>query len=242
MKILMLVAACVILSFCAQMSWASSPARVDHQCHKSFSYDIYLHELPIGHLTRQVSWQDNQARIQTSSEVDILGIGATYQQLTDLYWSDANKQFLTRAFSQKVVGMENRDVVATFSSDGRQATVNLNGKTTIYSNKKQALLDLDTLGVQIRLNLINGLTKFQLFRQAYQQVIAYQFQITEKEELDLPRWGKLEVIRLDEVSDHKGTTLWFSPKLDYQLVKAKFNLFINPTVYLSAYKIDCSFK
>ena len=242
MKILMLIFVCVVLSSWPLISWAYSPTRVDHQCHKSFSYDIYLHGLLIGHLTRQVSWQDDQARIQTSSEVDILGIGASYQQLTDLYWSEANKQFLTRAYSQKVVGIENRDVVATFSSDGRQATVNLNGKMTKYSNPKHALLDLDTLSAQIRLNIINGLTKFQLFRQAYNQVIAYQFQITAKEQIDLPRWGKIEVIRLDEISDHKGTTLWFSPKLDYQLVKAKFTLLIDPTVYLSAYKIDCSFQ
>lgn len=242
MKVFMLVITCIFLSFLSRTSWANSPTIVDHQCEKSFSYDIYLHGLLIGHLTRQVSWQDNQARIQTSSEVDILGIGASYQQLTDLYWSVEQKQFLTRAFSQKVVGVKSRDVVATFSPDGRQASVSLNGEVTKYSNKEHALLDLDTLGTQIRLNIINGLTRFQLFRQAYQKVIAYQFQITAKEELDLPRWGKLEVIRLDEVADHEGTTLWFSPKLDHQLVKAKFNLLINPTVYLSAYKIDCSLR
>jgi hypothetical protein len=64
-----------------------------------------------------------------------------------------------------------------------------------------------TSGAQIHLNIINGLTRFQLLRQSYQQVIAYQFQVTTTEELDLPRWGKLEVIRLDEISEHKGTTL-----------------------------------
>jgi len=220
-----------------------------HQCNKTFEYDIHLLGGNVGNLHRTVKWHKDafpaKATVTSFGDVSFLWLDSTYQQTSTMQYSTKYQHFLTPSFSQKIVGFRAREMTAKMSDNGLSSTVNLDNKLYYYQQTKenkhenQPLYDLDTLGTQIRLNLLQGKTSFTLFRQASKKVEAYQFEVTGHEVINHEKWGKLRTIKVIEVGEHKSTVLWFSAKYDHQLVKAQLDLIFSPTVWLTHFNKQC---
>jgi hypothetical protein len=215
-----------------------------HQCNKKFEYKIYLAGANIGYSRRNIDWQNNNGEISStvtaSGKVSIFWIGSSYQHQSQMVWSESGEHFLTTHFSQKLTGIRSREMSATMSEDGKSSTVNLNEEVSLYKNELAPLYDLDTLGAQLRLNLILGLSEFTLYRQGSDKINPYVFKVIGKETLKLKKWGKVDTLKVKEVGEYKKMVLWFSPQHDFQLIKANIDAFISPTVLLTEFSTQCA--
>jgi hypothetical protein len=224
-----------------------------HQCNKNFKYDIYLLGGKVGFLHRKIQWNNESnatnAMVESYGEVSFLWVNSTYQQQSNMQYSRQNNYFLTPSFSQKLTGFKAREMTANMSIDGLSSTVTLNTEVSHYQSKSEnterdketsiPLYDLDTLGAQIRLNILQGNTHFTLLRQASDKVERYKFEIAGNEMINHTDLGKLKAIKVIEAGEHKNTELWFSASHDYQLVKAQLDMMFSPTVLLSSFSIQC---
>ena len=219
-----------------------------HQCEKKFKYEVYFLQQNVGYLQRTTTWHPPKgiegkelvgASINSSSEVSFLFLSSTYQQQSEMAYSFEKNAFLTSRFSQKLTGLQAREMGSIMSADGLSSTVTLDGEVFHHQNEKYPLYDLDTLGSQIRLNLLQEKKQFTLFRQGSDEIKPYHFEVVGLEVINHKVWGELTTIKVIEVGDHKGTSLWFSIKKDYQLVKAKLDLIFSPTVWLTHFEKNC---
>jgi len=220
-----------------------------HQCNKTFEYDIHLLGNNVGKLQRTIEWHSDassaRATVTSFGKVNFLWLNSTYQQTATTQYSPQNQHFITPSFSQKVIGFRAREMTAIMSDHGFSSTVTLDNKVYHYPDKKenkhqnQPLYDLDSLGSQIRLNLLQGKKRFTLRRQASKKIEVYQFEVAGNEVIDHKKWGQLNTTKVIEIDKHKGTVLWFSSKHDHQLVKAQLDLIFSPLIWLSSFNIQC---
>lgn len=223
-----------------------------HQCNKTFEYAIYVLGNKVGTLERTIKWNKKvaaKAIVTSYGEVSFLWLDSIYRQTSTMQYSTMHKHFLTPGFSQNIIGFKAREMTAKMSNDGLSSTVTLDNEVYHYpshdkseeqgKNSKHPLYDIDTLGAQIRLNLLQGKTHFSLFRQASKKIDKYQFEVVGKEIIDHKKWGQLTTIKVIEVGEHNNTVLWFSSKHDHQLVKAQLDLIFSPTAWLTSFTKQC---
>ncbi len=219
-----------------------------HQCRKFFEYDIHLLGNHVGNLKRTIIWHTGtinpKATITSKGNVNFLWLKSKYQQTANMHYSPRDQHFVTSSFTQEILGFSARKLTAEISESGI-SLVSLNNKVTKYQSDKKGemdrhpLYDLDTLGVQLRLNLLEGKSSFTLYRQASEKIARYQFKVAGEEVITHKKWGQLNTIKVIEIGKYKNTILWFSAKHDYQLVKAKLELIFSTTVWLSNITIQC---
>ncbi|GAW97583.1 hypothetical protein MTCD1_03212 [Colwellia marinimaniae] len=216
-----------------------------HQCDKKFAYDIYFLGKNVGYLHRTIQWHKNSASVQavvsSYGEVSFLWLDSTYQQKSTMQYSPQYQHFLTTSFSQQLTGIKARVMKAEMSANGLSSRVTLNTEVSHYqqNNEDQPLYDLDTLGAQIRLNLIQGKTHFTLFRQASSKVERYKFEVVGLDVIHHQQWGPITTIKVVEVGEHTDIVLWFSAKHDHQLIKAQLDMIFSPVVWLSYFSKQC---
>ncbi len=218
-----------------------------HQCDKKFEYDVYFLGGKVGYLHRKIKWDNSaaatKATVTSYGEVSFLWLDSTYQQQSTMQYLPQNNHFLTPSFSQKLTGIKSREMKADISSNGLSSTVTLDADVSHYQQKDEnnnnPLYDLDTLGAQIRLNLLQGKTRFTLSRQASSKVESYQFEVAGSEVIHHEKWGELTTSKVVEVGEHENIVLWFSSKHDHQLVKAELDMIFSPVVWLSHFSKQC---
>lgn len=229
----------LLFVFFSHQSLALQSTHADKSCKKIFQYDIYLSFLKMGYLQRTVNWKGQQGSVKTKSRVDVFGIGTTYQQLTHFYWAEEQQSFLTKDYQQTMTGFKSRTILAKFIENGTKSTVILNEEKTRFDNKGKHLFDLDTLGAQIRFNVMNDIKKFTLSRQASDEIQVYQFEIVGAEILKTKKWGEIDSIQVKQTGQSEDIVLWFAPTLDYQMVKVKNSGLMSSSAHLIAMEIDC---
>ncbi|WP_232771044.1 DUF3108 domain-containing protein [Colwellia sp. 75C3] len=154
-----------------------------HQGDKIFEYNVYVMGKNVGYLHRTINWDNSEkvtkGTVTSYGEVTFLWLDLTYQQQSSMQYSPQYHHFLTSRFSQKLTGIKSREMTAELSDNGLSSTVTLNTEVSHYQqqseneNENQPLYDLDTLGAQIRLNLLQGKTRFPLSRQASSKIERY---------------------------------------------------------------------
>ncbi|MGF1685492.1 DUF3108 domain-containing protein [Photobacterium japonica] len=200
----------------------ANPASDLHQCTKTFTYQLFFNNIKIGQLSRTLRWQDNQAQVSAYSNINVLATKTRFRQRSQIYWSPEQKSFLSKGFTRQVDGLLAGNTEATFSADGKHSTVDENGKTREFSSPSQPLLDSDAVGSQMRLALIQGKTHFNFKLQDSDDVNHYYFQAKGKETIN-SNFGKISAIRVEQVrKNDRKLVMWFSPDVDYQLVRATY--------------------
>ena len=214
-----------------------------HQCEKYFEYDIYFLGSNVGYLHRTIIWQKDtalpKATVTSFGEVSFLWLDSTYQQKSTIRYSPQYNHFLTPEFSQKITGLKNRDMHALIADNGLKSRVTLDTDISHYQVKHYPLYDIDTLGTQIRLNLLQGKKRFTLSRQASSRIDTYHFEVTGLDVIEHEKWGELTTIKVIEVGEHENIVLWFSAKHDHQLVKAELDMMFSPLVWLTNFSMQC---
>lgn len=249
-KFLALTLLCSVLIFSSTIKAKNAPHSVFkeldnlHQCTKVFEYKIFLAGVEIGSQSRIVYWKNNKGNISATTtskgKVSVFGIGSNYQQNASFLWSEQQRQFLTTKFHQVSTGINARNMEATLSSDARSAEVIVGSKKRTEVSKSNPLYDIDTMGEQIRLNLINNIKSFEIYRLSSKKIKKYVFEVIGDEKLNLKNWGETNTIRVNEVGKFDKMVLWFSPEHDFQMVKANIDAFISPVVLLTAFNKQCN--
>lgn len=223
-----------------------------HQCDKKFEYDVYFLGKKVGYLHRKIQWDNStpaaiKANVKSYGEVTFLWLDSTYQQQSTTHYSPEYQHFLTPHFSQTLTGLKSREMTAEMADDGLSSRVTIDTKVSHYQQQNEeennkenhTLYDLDTLGAQIRLNLLQGITRFNLSRQGSKKVERYQFEVAGQKVITHEKWGKLTTIKVIEVGEHENIVLWFSKKHDHQLIKAELDMIFSPVVWLSHFSKQC---
>ncbi|KLV09326.1 hypothetical protein ABT56_01340 [Photobacterium aquae] len=200
----------------------AQPSTAFHQCNKTFNYQLYFNNLKIGQFTRTLNWKDSQANINSYSTVNVLATKTRFRQQSIIYWSAQQQSFLTKSFKRDINGLLGGSTQATFSNHGLQSEVSVDGTKNSYTSNKQPLLDADAIGSQIRLMLIEGKTQFNFKMQDTDEVNHYYFQVKGKETIN-SNFGKIRTIRVEQIKKNdRKFVMWFSPDIDYQLVRATY--------------------
>ncbi|MFC5078881.1 hypothetical protein VTH8203_03373 [Vibrio thalassae] len=223
-------------------------------CQNRYDYGIYLGGIHTGSMQRIETWYEatpgqpehNQAEarvksgtVESYSRASILGIGTRYRQKAQLVQSSGTGDYLTTTFYQKVSGFRSRTMNVTFSENGSESEVDLNGEVTHYTNHGQPLRDVDTLSIQIRHLVMQGKTTFNLTRQATDGPEPYHYQVLGAKSLTLPPWGALDVIQVEQTGAEE-VTFWFAPSLQFALVQAKYHGFLfDATMELETMEVQC---
>ena len=211
------------VSVSATQASAQAPANaLVPQCVRQSDYDIYLSGIHTGTMSRTETWQGKTAVVTSHSKASILGIGTEYRQRAELSWSTASDEWLTNKFHQQVSGFRARDLQATFSGNGRESRVNVNGDIEHYRSDNIALRDVDTLAIQMRHLLLQGRQQFALIRQASDAIEPYQYYVQAKQTKTIVPWGELTLVPVEQTGAEE-VTYYFAPELDYQLVQARYH-------------------
>ncbi|WP_231562135.1 DUF3108 domain-containing protein [Colwellia psychrerythraea] len=214
-----------------------------HQCEKKFEYDVSFLGGNVGHFQRTITWHKSatsiKATVKSQGEVSFLWLDSTYLQTSTMHYSPQYKHFLTPGFSQKLTGMKAREMKVEMSNNGHSSTVSLNAEVIHYDNENLPLYDIDTLGAQVRLNLLQGKTHFKLSRQASNKIDSYQFEVVGTEVINHKKWGMLTSIKVVEVGKHKDMAMWFSAKHDHQMIMAELDMIFSPVVWLTHFSKQC---
>lgn len=223
----------------AQAAQTANPKELVKQCNRSASYDIYLSGIHTGTMERTESWQGKTAVVTSSSKASILGIGTRYEQRAQLSWSTKTAEWLTDEFHQKVTGFRARDMQVSFSNNGRDTEVDIDGDIDHYHSKAIALRDVDTLAIQMRHFLLQGRSQFALVRQASDAIEPYQLYVQQQQTATIEPWGELALIPVKQTGEEE-VTYYFAPELDYQLVKARYHgIILQGLIELNAYSSTC---
>lgn len=207
-------------------------------CNKSFHYKLYFSGIKTGSLKREEHWNDQGAALKSDSYAGILGIGTRFIQTSNMVWNQ-EKGFVTTDFHQQVSGFKNRDMQVKITEGGSRSSMQLNDEFSQYQFDDYQILDADTISAQIRLMVINGVEQFSLARQATKGLEHYHYQLHAEKTETLTPWGEVKVIPVTQTGD-ESMTYWYAPKLDYQLVYAKYHSFILPgSLKLAEYEISC---
>ena len=208
-------------------------------CMNSYDYSIYLSGIHTGSMQKIVTWYGSQGSIKSNSSVSLFGIGTRYQQQAKFIRSASTNGYLTTSFEQQVSGFRQRKMEVTFSLDGSESVVNLDGETTRYSNNGKPLRDVDTLMLQIQYLLKRGETYFELTRQATDGSELYHYQVINKQREMYPDFGELDVIQLEQTGAEQ-ITFWLAPSLNYSILKATYHGFLfNGSLELEAMDQQC---
>ncbi|MGF1680055.1 DUF3108 domain-containing protein [Photobacterium minamisatsumaniensis] len=219
---------------------STAPSLTFHQCSKTFSYNLFFNNLKVGQLSRSLKWQDTNATVLSYSNIDVLMTKTKFKQSSQLYWSELHNSFLSKGFKREVSGLLAGKTQASFASDGKASSVTINGETATFTSQDLPLLDTDAIGSQMRLALIEGKKEFNYKLQDTDDVNHYYFQVMGTEKIN-SNFGKINTIRVEQVrkSDRK-LVMWFSPDIDYQLVRATYKRkILNLKAVLFSKKIQC---
>ncbi|WP_299805641.1 hypothetical protein [uncultured Shewanella sp.] len=218
---------------------ATSLSEPVKQCSRNAKYDIYLSGIHTGTMDRTETWQGKAAVVTSNSQASILGIGTKYQQRAELVWSNDSGQWLTNKFHQKVTGFRARDMQATFSDNGRESQVDIDGDIENYVSADIPLRDVDTLAIQMREYLLKGRQQFRLIRQASDAIEPYQYYVQDQVTANIAPWGELSLIPVKQTGAEE-VTYYFAPAMDYQLVKARYHgIILRGLIQLNQYSSSC---
>ncbi|MGR5061468.1 DUF3108 domain-containing protein [Photobacterium sp. DNB22_13_2] len=200
----------------------AEPAPVFHQCTKTLTYQLFFNNLRVGQMTRVLRWQDKQAQINAYSNIEVLATKTRFNQQSKVFWSEEQQSFLSKGFRREVKGLLGGKTEVSFNDNGTSSKVTVDGKNSSFSSDSLPLLDADAIGSQMRLGLIEGKTQFEYNLQDTDDVNRYYFQVKGKERIN-SNFGNINAIRVEQVrKSDRQFVMWFSPDVDYQLVRATY--------------------
>ena len=210
------------LSSVASAQTYAEPSPALHQCTKTLTYQLFFNNLKIGQMTRVLRWQDKQAQINSYSNIEVLATKTRFNQQSQVFWSEEQQSFLSKGFRREVKGLLGGKTEVSFNGDGSSSKVTVDGNVSSFTSDSLPLLDADAIGSQMRLSLIEGKTQFEYNLQDTDDVNRYYFQVKGRERIN-SNFGSVNTIRVEQVrkSDRKFV-MWFSPDVDYQLVRATY--------------------
>lgn len=194
----------------------------NNQCNKTLNYKIFFEGHDIGNYQRNIVWDGTQANIYTKSIVNVLITKAKLNQHSKLHWSSQRQSFVTDSFERTIKGLMTGKVSASFTNNGAKSTVIEDGKSHQFSETSLPILDGDTIGTQMRLDIMQGKKNFDFILQNSDDISHYYFKVIGEETI-ATNFGDLKTIRVDQVKKKdRQLSLWFAPSIDYQLVRATY--------------------
>ncbi|QFI36883.1 DUF3108 domain-containing protein [Moritella marina ATCC 15381] len=212
LKVALCIFSCGLISFFVR-------AEDTAVCEQKIIYDIYINGFHTGELQRQIIQKGAELSFLTRSNMSILGIGTTFYQTSNSRYESQQKRYFTSEFYQVMTGFRNRTMKVNISANGLDSHVLLNDKITKYRSKQYLLQDMDTIIMQLQLNVRLGKTHFYTLRQATDEMELFEYQVVGKETLSTQNFGDLETIKVVEIQD-RNVTFWFAPSLNYLMIKA----------------------
>ena len=194
----------------------------NNKCNKTLNYNVFFEGHDIGNYQRNLVWNGTQADIYTKSTVNVLITKAKLSQHSKLHWSPQRHSFVTDSFERKINGLMTGTVSATFTDNGKKSTVIEDGKSHQFNETLLPILDGDTIGVQMRLDIMQGKKNFDFILQNSDDTSHYYFKVIGEETI-ATNFGDLKTIRVDQIKKNdRKLSLWFAPSIDYQLVRATY--------------------
>ncbi|PSU35026.1 DUF3108 domain-containing protein [Photobacterium lutimaris] len=210
------------LSIFASSQTQAEPAPSFHQCTKTLTYQLFFNNLKIGQMTRILRWQGKQAQINAYSNIEVLATKTRFNQQSNVFWSDEQQSFLSKGFQREVKGLLGGKTEVSFNGNGTSSKVTVDGEVSSFDSDALPLLDADAIGSQMRLGLIEGKTQFEYNLQDTDDVNRYYFQVAGKEQIN-SNFGSINTIKVKQVrKSDRQFVMWFSPDVDYQLVRATY--------------------
>lgn len=210
----------------SSVSVSAQPMRLFEKGEKRYVYALSYKEIDVGKLTVELQHQGDEIIANTKADLFFLFLRFAGNQLSHIYWDETSQLFISKQFARQNIGFKHEKTLAYFLESGHKTSVTLDGDTHEFVNKKEKIIDFNTIGIQMSEGLKSGKKHFEFYMQSSDSVKHYFFDVTGKEVID-SKFGKLETFRVEQTHKEDRTLVaWFSPEINYQIVKFhyQFNL------------------
>ncbi len=191
-------------------------------CQKTLTYKILFNGASIGQYQRQENWNGQSATIRSHGKISLFITSASINQQSDLTWSAKENQFINTAFNRQITGLMSGKTQTTYSNNGHTATNVSDGKTQQFSTNDLPILNTDSIGEQIRFDIMHGKKNFDFNMISDNKLKHYYFTVAGNEMLET-NYGRINTIKVTQIrAKDRQLILWFAPSLDYQMVKGQY--------------------
>lgn len=186
---------------------------------KSFSYDVSYKGINIGDMVRDLQWRGNNIDANITADFSFLFMDFGGNQHSKISWHPESEKFLTQSFVRNTDGFSSVRMEATFSDDGHSSEISNLGEKLTFKNSEHAIIDFNTLALEIRHGVMSGKKQFEIFMQTSDDIAHYFFEVKGKEMVDT-EFGPLSAYRIEQIKkDDRTLVIWVAPSIDNQMVK-----------------------
>ncbi|MCG7496451.1 DUF3108 domain-containing protein [Vibrio sp. Of7-15] len=186
---------------------------------KSFSYDVSYKGINIGDMVRELQWRGNSIKANITADFSFLFMDFGGNQQSKISWQPQSEEFLTRSFIRNTDGFSSVRMEAEFSEDGHNSQITNLGEKLTFSNADHAIIDFNTLALEIRHGVMSGEKQFEIFMQTSDDIAHYFFEVKGKEMVNT-EFGPLSAYRIEQIKkDDRTLIIWVAPSIDHQMVK-----------------------
>lgn len=213
--------------FVSSLQWVCAKPLTDiANGSQRYTYDVYYKKLSVGQMVREFEHKEGHTLAKTKADLSLFFYRLAGEQISDIYWDDASKQFLSQHFVRKDRSSKKNNAEVNFLDSGHRTKLIRSGKTYQFSNKENKIVDFHAIGMQMSEGIKAGQTHFDFYMQTTEKVKHYFFEVKGEEVIDT-KLGKLNTFRLEQTrKKNRKLIIWFAPDINYQMVKFyyKFNL------------------
>ena len=191
-------------------------------CQKTLTYKILFNGANIGQYQRQENWDGQSAIIRSNGKISLFITSATIEQQSKLQWSTKENQFINTVFNRQIKGLMSGKTQTTYTNNGHSATNVADGKTKEFTASNLPILNTDSIGTQIRFDVMHSKKNFDFNMISDNKLKHYYFTVVGNEMLDT-NYGRINTIKVTQIkAKDRQLILWFAPSLDYQMVKGQY--------------------
>jgi hypothetical protein len=218
-RLIILSVSLVLSSFC----WAENETAVVKTAVKETTlqgfeaeYSVYRFGRRLGRAKLSLAAEENnQYRLDYYSKVSAFFLSDIRSETSHFTLNDGQLEPKTYAYSRSGTG-SNKSTKIEFDSDQAKIIIN-KGEPIDW----QGQIDNQLYRLDVQLRLASGQREFNYdIINNRGQLRHYSLKVVGKEQLDLP-FGMIEGIKvvIERINSSRETIAWFSPQLNYQLVK-----------------------
>ncbi len=211
-------------------------AKQAKQCQVNNHYRSYLGGIEVGDFQRQVNYNGKQLLLSSSSKITILGLATDFKQTTQAL-HNPQQGIITESFNQEITGFKARKLKVKINNQDFSSLLSNDNESINYQHSAP-IRDADTIVLEVARLVKQGMSEFELTRQASDGIETYHYQVQGREVLNIND-QRFEAIKVKQQGKEQ-VSFWFEPSHHYRMLKARYHHWLlDGTIELQTFTSNC---